>query len=167
MGQKEHKFMKHIPLPVGKTLRVRHGVYCNFTSLCKRSHMTCFYQSSAGMCHMQTRKRERGQTHKHRLYRVQVAFKDQTVLSWSTDIACVNSMNKAVLINIVQICCCFALEGVEWGENTRLLSLTQSLDLLFSLRLKSLTEHRGDAVKSQESLREGERDSEREKQRRW
>lgn len=68
------------------------------------------------------------------------------MVRWSyTDIACVNSMNKAVVIKIVEICCC-SLQREGW---------LLSLGLRFSLRLESLTEHKGKAVKTRESLREG------------
>lgn len=68
---------------------VSHSVYGNFTPLCKRSHMTCFYQSRAGMWHTQTTREsgkglrtKRGKTHS--LYKVQMAFTGEAVMSWST-----------------------------------------------------------------------------------
>lgn len=70
------------------------------------------------------------------------------MVHWSyTDIACVNSMNKAVVIKIVEICCC-SLQKEGW---------LLSFGLRFSLRLESLTEHKGKAVKTQERVwgREG------------
>jgi len=75
-----------------------------------------------------------------------------------TDIACVNSMNKAVVIKIVEICCC-SLSREGWRMRGLIL-----LGLRFSLRLESLTEHKGKAVKTREREFEGGR--ERGKQRR-
>lgn len=82
--------------------------------------MTCFYQSSAGMWHAQTtreqdKKKKKGKIHS--LYKVQMAFAGETVVMvhWPyTDIAYVNSMNKAVVIKIVEICCC-SLQREGWA----------------------------------------------------
>lgn len=87
---------------------------------------------------------KRGKTHS--IYKVQMAFTGETVLSWSTGHTLIlpvfNSMNKAVVIKIVEICCC-SLQKEGW---------LLSFGLRFSLRLESLTEHKGKAVKTRERV---------------